>query len=226
MRTTLAVLGILLPTALTAAPSFAQTQSGGRESPPPPIMLETEVNPVIAPPDSVVPHAPATSAAPASAAVPSPTTSVAVAATGQWVYTAELGYLWVPSHTVTQPVGHVPYAFLYTPEVGWAWYASPWGSGAFTNGPWVGRPWALGFHAWIPGPEGWALRSAPPSHAVTGRVFGVAGHTYDPDGREFAGDRQSQSAHQGRMRASNERAASSGRGGSERGSSARGGGHR
>jgi len=74
---------------------------------------------------------------------------------GQWVNTAEQGWIWVPAGTQTYAVEQVPYAYLYTPAYGWTWYASPWGWGPYAYGPWVGGAWPFGFRAWAHGPGGW-----------------------------------------------------------------------
>jgi hypothetical protein len=65
---------------------------------------------------------------------------------GQWVYTTDYGWLWVPAGASTTLVEGVPYAHLYTRAHGWNWYVAPWGFGAYHYGQWVMHPWR---------PNGW-----------------------------------------------------------------------
>ncbi|HVZ36764.1 MAG TPA: hypothetical protein VG963_30270 [Polyangiaceae bacterium] len=80
---------------------------------------------------------------------------------GQWVNTAQYGWIWVPAGTTTATIDGVPVAYLYMPAHGWTWYASPWGWGPFVYGPWVSRPSPFGFRAWIHGPFGWGWYYGP-----------------------------------------------------------------
>jgi len=65
----------------------------------------------------------------------------AVAAQGQWVYTDQYGWLWIPEGSTTVYVQEQPYVYLYTPTYGWTWYGSPWGPGRYYYGPWVHHAW-------------------------------------------------------------------------------------
>ncbi len=92
---------------------------------------------------------------------PSPDTRwVHTFATGQWVYTTDDGWIWVPPRTTTTVVDGVPYAHLYTPEHGWSWYVSPWGYGRYHYGPWVTHTWR---------PNNWRGAWVAPPH-VTVRI--------------------------------------------------------
>ncbi len=82
-------------------------------------------------------------------------------AQGQWVNTAEYGWVWVPAGSSSYAIGNAPYAYLYTPAYGWTWYASPWGWGPFAMGVWVRHPWPYGFRAWVHGPGGWGWYGGP-----------------------------------------------------------------
>lgn len=60
------------------------------------------------------------------AAVPPPQP----AATGQWVFTAQYGWIWMPygAEYVSPPTSYAyaPYAYVYYPPSGWMWLAAPW----------------------------------------------------------------------------------------------------
>ncbi len=76
---------------------------------------------------------------------------------GQWVYTSEYGWIWMPygnQYTYEgSPSDAYPYAYAYYPGSGWMWLAAPWvwGWGAYpyfgVRGP-MGFGWYTGlFHA-------------------------------------------------------------------------------
>jgi hypothetical protein len=86
--------------------------------------------------------------------VASRTASTADAAKdGQWVYTQQYGWIWLPyarKYTYVAPEGY-PYSYIYYPGNGWCWLYSPW---VFGWGPapywgvygqahfaWYGHPW-------------------------------------------------------------------------------------
>ncbi|MEI9937913.1 MAG: hypothetical protein WDO69_11910 [Pseudomonadota bacterium] len=99
-----------------------------------------------APPASVAPEAP-----PAAAVTPAPAPPVPA---GQWVYTSQYGWLWMPygqAYTYVQPDSDAAYTYAYYPAYGWQWVASPW---IFGLGPapywgvhgrvgftWYAHPW-------------------------------------------------------------------------------------
>ena len=106
------------------------------------------------------------------------------AATGEWVYTAQYGWIWVPYGSTTTVVGAEPYVYLYAPAVGWTWFVSPWGPGPFRYGSWGWGPrWGSRY-----APQGWVgahhhggwesrgvVRYAPrPFHAVPAERWGGA----------------------------------------------------
>lgn len=125
--------------------------------------------PVVTPPE-----------APPSAAVTPPPAPASAAATpaGQWVFTAQYGWLWLPwadSYTWVAPSG-TPLMYAYGAELGWTWLAAPWvyGVGPLPDygrvGPahfaWYERPW---------------FRLAARAHVTAGpRVF-VAGRPFVDD---------------------------------------------
>ncbi len=75
---------------------------------------------------------------------------------GQWVYTAQYGWVWMPyasAYTYVPPDGYgEPYMYVYHPYYGWNWLGAPW---VWGWGPWpvfgVAGP---GFYAWY-GWGGW-----------------------------------------------------------------------
>jgi hypothetical protein len=74
--------------------------------------------------------------------------------TGQWVYMAGQGWVWIPASAQTRDVEGTPYVYLYTPAYGWTWYVSPWGVGPYRYGLWVRHPWhPVGLHGyWVARP--------------------------------------------------------------------------
>jgi len=94
------------------------------------------------PPPRVVQSAPSARRSPAAAP-----------ASGQWVYTRQYGWVWMPydpSYTYVPSDGY-PAMYIYGPALGWRWVAAPW---VFNWGPspywgtrgrayfgWYARPW-------------------------------------------------------------------------------------
>jgi len=73
---------------------------------------------------------------------------------GQWIYTSQYGWLWLPysrAYTYVSPDGGVAYEYAYYPNGGWRWVYSPWvlgwGPAPYWGrlGPrhyvWYSRPW-------------------------------------------------------------------------------------
>ena len=99
---------------------------------------------------------------------------------GQWAYTSQYGWLWMPyaqSYTHVVPDSAIAYSYVYYPTFGWRWVVAPWvlgfGMAPRWGGPgparfsWYTRPW---FRVGVPyhpfrGP-GWVR---PP---MSGRPFG------------------------------------------------------
>ncbi len=91
--------------------------------------------------------------------------------TGQWVYTSDNGWVWVPADAAPTVVEGVPYAYLYTPAYGWTWYVSPWGWGPYRYGAWVRHPWR---------PYGWRGGWVAHPHVVVRLGVGWHGGYYHP----------------------------------------------
>ena len=106
------------------------------------------------------PQQPAQPAQPSKFAPPASVESNAVAPAqapdGQWVYTQQYGWVWLPharEYTYVGPEGY-PYSYVYYPSYGWSWLYSPW---VFGWGPspywgvsgrahfgWYTHPWHSG----------------------------------------------------------------------------------
>jgi hypothetical protein len=75
------------------------------------------------------------------------------AGAGQWVYTSEYGWIWMPygnQYTYEgTPNDAYPYSYVYYPSYGWMWLAAPWvwGWGAY---PYFGVRGPMGF-GWYAG---------------------------------------------------------------------------
>ena len=82
-----------------------------------------------------------------------PAGGVAAAGGGQWVYTSEYGWIWMPygnQYTYEGTANDAyPYSYVYYPSYGWMWLGAPWvwGWGAY---PYFGPRGPLGF-GWYAG---------------------------------------------------------------------------
>jgi len=105
---------------------------------------------------------------PAPTWTPPPPTEVSVASgeevvvqqaapSGQWVYTSQYGWVWMPygtSYTYLPATGSTPNMYVYYPAVGWSWVIAPWvwGWGPmpwFGYAGWGGYPWyGYGYGTW------------------------------------------------------------------------------
>lgn len=131
---------------LLALPALGQQDQEGQPAP--------ETTPQGAPPSNAPPPPPANPPAPpaeaqSQAEPPAPQTE-----TGQWMYTSQYGWVWVPYgdeyvYTPEDESGE-PYLYLYYPARGWRWVAAPWvwGLGPL---PYFGPAGAWRFH-WYRGP--------------------------------------------------------------------------
>jgi hypothetical protein len=87
---------------------------------------------------------------------------------GQWVYTQQYGWIWMPygdAFTYVPPSGYgEPLEYVFYPTFGWSWVVAPWiwGSGPWpyfgTFGP---RRFAWYGHGWWRSPSRWHYRPAP-----------------------------------------------------------------
>ena len=93
------------------------------------------------------------------------------AAAGQWVYTQQYGWVWMPyddaySYAPSSGEGE-PYEYVYYPSYGWTWVVAPW---VWGWGPWpsfgVWGPWRFAWygHGWWRSPWRWHFRPGPAFH--------------------------------------------------------------
>src|SRR5262249_47385670 len=140
----------------------AQAQAGGDEpAAEPKGAAPTEMPP----PPPANPGEPQDSEAPAEQeAEPAPAQGAPTAAppSGQWVYTAQYGWVWMPyaqSYTYITPDGSTPYEYVYWPGYGWRWALAPWVFGwgprphwgvyGITRFYWHAHPWFRPYaHRW------------------------------------------------------------------------------
>ena len=92
---------------------------------------------------------------------------------GQWVYTQQYGWIWMPyadEYTWVPPDGYgEPYAYVYYPVAGWTWIVAPWVWGV---GPWphfgfrgpVSFAWYR--HGWWRSPWRWHFAPGFAFHGV------------------------------------------------------------
>lgn len=102
---------------------------------------------------------------------PPPATQPAPTATGQWVYTAQHGWIWIPygqSYTYVTADSSLAYEYVYYPAFGWHWVLSPWvlgvgpapfwGVHGYGRFAWHAHPW-FGAHRYYGG-GGYRVRAA------------------------------------------------------------------
>ena len=132
MRNPLATLLLTFPLLLRAQVSPPVN------SPPAPVQPQEPAQPEQAEPTSTLPPPPvsAPTAPPMQMSAPPEPTFSPQAETlnvpptnGQWVYTAQYGWVWMPfgpEFVFVPPGGAPPQMFLFYPAVGWRWVVAPW----------------------------------------------------------------------------------------------------
>jgi hypothetical protein len=189
-------LAFLVALGSTAASTAARADN---PPPPPPPSMEAQPNwsvpaPTANPPPPVA-YAQAQAAAPVYQAAPvypaTPVYQVAAPATGQWVYTQQYGWLWMPYDarytSVTGP--NVAFEYVFQPAYGWRWISAPWvlGIGVAPRwghlGPrhyaWYGRP---AYRPTVVRAQPTWVRHSAPSRAVVVRAS-HNGHGHGHNGR-------------------------------------------
>jgi len=147
---------------LALAPVVAAAQGAEPPPPPPPDAMPVQG----APPQEAQPEAPPPPPPPATSAVPPGAAPAPVGAppAGQWAYTNQYGWLWMP---YGQPYTYIPpdtqtfpEAYVYYPVYGWRWVVAPWvygyGPVPYWGAPGI-RPFAWYAHPWfrVGGYWGW-----------------------------------------------------------------------
>jgi hypothetical protein len=103
---------------LLLSPSLARAMDGNEA--PPAAAQPTAPEPTLAPP--APPEMPAPPAEQQALTQEAP-------ASGQWVYTGQYGWVWMPygdSYTYQPTDGGAPDMYVYYPTVGWCWVVAPW----------------------------------------------------------------------------------------------------
>jgi hypothetical protein len=135
---------IALAQAEEAADQAAEQPGHAPQAVQPPTPAPTQLPP--APP----PQPPAPPQDVASQQAQSPGVPVPGQAMGQWVYTGQYGWVFMPygDQYVSEGAAsdEYPYSYVYYPTYGWAWLAAPWVWG------WGPYPY---FGVWGPGRFGW-----------------------------------------------------------------------
>ena len=120
---------------------------------------DTNAQPSLPPPAENVPAPPPRPPAP-------PPQDKQPAVTGQWMYTTQYGWVWIPydARYTFEPdsAAAYPYQYAYRVNLGWRWLAAPWVWGWGPH-PYFGYwgPWH--FH-WYRGPWPGHGRVLPPHH--------------------------------------------------------------
>lgn len=157
----------LLIALMAVAPSTAWGQEVAPSADPADVDASTAVAGDPAVPPSAPPAAAPMQAAPEQVpAPPAPVDSTAQAAveaqppspppgvpSGQWAYTSQYGWVWMPyaqTYTYVPEYGD-PYMYVYYPSYGWQWVVAPWvfgwgptphwGSWGVRHFAWHSRPW-------------------------------------------------------------------------------------
>jgi outer membrane biosynthesis protein TonB len=137
------------PPPSTPAPTQVPTPPS---APPPPPAEAGQMAPQAQP--TAPPTAPPASPAPVAQPVQPAPAEPAPTAGGQWTYTSQYGWLWLPyqrDYTYVSADGGAAYEYAYYPGGGWRWYYAPWVLGWGPSpywgrlGPrhyvWYSRPW-------------------------------------------------------------------------------------
>jgi len=168
---------------LLCAPLLALAQSSGPEQAAPPTAAPTAAPP----PPPQTPPPPAADQMPGQVSAEAPPVGPQQSNSGQWVYTSQYGWVWMPyepADTFVPPNGGVPEMYVYYPSAGWVWIAAPWVWGLgprpyFVFGPAHYVWWGRGFGRWY----GFAPKYAnwgPRGYWVGGRWTAPRVHYVEP----------------------------------------------
>jgi hypothetical protein len=176
MKFWLSTLVLLWP-----ALGLAQTPSAAASAATGPVLRAQVSDPVVQPaqppgpaPTDIIPPAPANPAPPSEQA---PGVTDQSQASGQWVYTGQYGWVWMPygnAYTYVPPGGGAPDMYVYYPTVGWSWVVAPWIWG-WGPQPYFGLYGTAGF--------GWYGYGYGRWYGYAGRYGGYYGRGYYAGGR-------------------------------------------
>jgi len=156
---------------------------------------------------------------------------------GQWVYTQQYGWIWMPYGDAYSSVpasgSGEPYQYVYYPSYGWTWIGAPW---IWGYGPWpyfgAFGPARFGWygHGWWRTPGRWSFRPGI-ARGAFGRGFAAPARFGGSGARFAAGARYAAGRHPGGVGAGHGGVAhfTAGRGhsgGGGRSGGGHGGGHR
>lgn len=113
---------LALITTLSGLPLTAQEP--GKPTPPSEASEQAPAKPAVPEPKTPPPPPPADPPKP-----PARSDQTASEKGGQWVYTEQYGWVWMPygdRYTHLPPDGSVPHMYVYEQEAGWCWVAAPW----------------------------------------------------------------------------------------------------
>ena len=150
-----ALLVSLAPSVAVAADTAAEAQPPGPapQSAPPPLPPAMPPAPSAQPMET---HAQAPSAGSPIAApiAPAPSVPGAPPPAGQWTYTQQYGWLWMPydqRYTYVVDSASLAYEYVWYPTFGWSWVVAPWvlglgvtpfwGVGGPVRFAWYSHPW-------------------------------------------------------------------------------------
>jgi hypothetical protein len=155
-----------LASVLVLAPLLAWAGEEPSSNPQVDVSAVQSVEPSSPPPTEAVPPPPSEIPAPPSDQSGAVNEQGAAPA-GQWVYTQQYGWLWMPygsNYTYVPPNGGTPDMYAYYPSVGWTWLVAPWiwGWGAApywgAYGPWGYGWYGYGYGRWFGWGQPWVGR--------------------------------------------------------------------
>jgi hypothetical protein len=161
---------VLLAPILMSVPGAARSTEDGAGAVVVPLVDEQDVAPSEPVPQRPPPAPPAQPPAPP---VQQQYAAAQSASDGQWVYTQQYGWIWIPygdAYSYVPPSGQgEPYEYVYYPSYGWTWVVAPWIWG-FGPWPYFGVYGAVYFgwygHGWWRTPWRWRFRPTPYYHGI------------------------------------------------------------
>ncbi|HJX52639.1 MAG TPA: hypothetical protein VJ801_07740, partial [Polyangia bacterium] len=133
------LLGLGVAKAQDVGVTSNSTSQGSAAGPAPQAVQPPTPAPDLQPPapPQQPPAPPVQDQAQAQPQIQQPAPAAQAASGGQWVYTGEYGWIWMPYGNQYTYEGSAsdeyPYSYVYYPSYGWTWLAAPWiwGWGAY-----------------------------------------------------------------------------------------------